>query len=247
MLYHEIIAGHPDEKAALIFKDSIMTYGELRSAVESRACFLQAKGLAKGDRVGLLSKNCPDFAVSYLAVIRAGGVVVPFNFQLAAREIIYIVKDADLKLMLVRQKIDLAEAAAEIGCEEPLQLEFAEMAGMSENALIDYELHENDNCTIIYTSGTTGKPKGAMLTHRNLVANTREFTGVIPLYADDIALVCFTHVPLLCLDRVGQRALASRGQPCDSGDLHLQGYDGSDRKTRRQFLCRCTDHDSTLF
>lgn len=188
MLYHEIIAGHPDEKAALIFKDSIMTYGELRSAVESRACFLQAKGLAKGDRVGLLSKNCPDFAVSYLAVIRAGGVVVPFNFQLAAREIIYIVKDADLKLMLVRQKIDLAEAAAEIGCEEPQQLEFAEMAGMSENALIDYELHENDNCTIIYTSGTTGKPKGAMLTHRNLVANTREFTGVIPLYADDIAL-----------------------------------------------------------
>ena len=85
MLYYEILAGHPEMQTALIFKEQKMTYGQLRESIERRANFLQAKGLQKGDRVGLLSKNCADFVISYFAVIRAGGVVVPFNFQLAPR------------------------------------------------------------------------------------------------------------------------------------------------------------------
>ena len=96
MLYYQIIAEHPAEQIALIFKDQKMTYGELRESVDRRAAYLQAKGVKKGDRVGLLSKNCPDYIISYFAVIRAGGVVVPFNFQLAPREIAYIVKVASI-------------------------------------------------------------------------------------------------------------------------------------------------------
>ena len=188
MLYYEILASHPEIQTALIFKEQKMTYGQLRESIERRANFLQAKGLQKGDRVGLLSKNCADFVISYFAVIRAGGVVVPFNFQLAPREIAYIVKDAGLKLMIVRQKIDLAEALQEIGYTGLTQYDFVEMEEPIAHEFIDYELHEDDNCTIIYTSGTTGKPKGAMLSHKNLVANTREFTAVIIMSSDDIGL-----------------------------------------------------------
>ncbi|MHC1718894.1 MAG: long-chain fatty acid--CoA ligase [Acidaminococcaceae bacterium] len=188
MLYYEILAGHPKMQTALIFKEQKMTYGQLRESIELRANFLQAKGLQKGDRVGLLSKNCADFIISYFAVIRAGGVVVPFNFQLAPREIAYIVKDAGLKLMIVRQKIDLTGALQEIGYTGLVQFDFVEMEEQIEHEFIDYELHEDDNCTIIYTSGTTGKPKGAMLSHKNLVANSREFTAVITMSSEDIGL-----------------------------------------------------------
>lgn len=188
MLYYEILAGHPEMQTALIFKEQKMTYGQLRESIERRANFLQAKGLQKGDRVGLLSKNCADFVISYFAVIRAGGVVVPFNFQLAPREIAYIVKDASLKIMLVRQKIDLTEALQEIDYTDLAQYDFGEMEEQIEHEFKDHELHEDDNCTIIYTSGTTGKPKGAMLSHKNLVANTREFTSVITMSSEDIGL-----------------------------------------------------------
>ena len=188
MLYYEILAGHPEMQTALIFKEQKMTYGQLRESIERRANFLQAKGLQKGDRVGLLSKNCVDFVISYFAVIRAGGVVVPFNFQLAPREIAYIVKDASLKIMLVRQKIDLTEALQEIDYTDLAQYDFGEMEEQIAHEFKDYELHEDDNCTIIYTSGTTGKPKGAMLSHKNLVANTREFTSVITMSSEDIGL-----------------------------------------------------------
>lgn len=188
MLYYEILASHPEMQTALIFKEQKMTYGQLRESIERRANFLQAKGLQKGDRVGLLSKNCVDFVISYFAVIRAGGVVVPFNFQLAPREIAYIVKDASLKIMLVRQKMDLTEALQEIDYTDLAQYEFGEMEEQIAHEFKDYELHEDDNCTIIYTSGTTGKPKGAMLSHKNLVANTREFTSVITMSSEDIGL-----------------------------------------------------------
>ena len=188
MLYYEILAGHPEMRTALIFKEQKMTYGQLRESIECRANFLQAKGLVKGDRVGLLSKNCADFVISYFAIIRAGGVVVPFNFQLAPREIAYIVKDAGLKLMIVRQKIDLAEALQEIAYTGLIQYDFVDMEEAVEHEFINYEMHEDDNCTIIYTSGTTGKPKGAMLSHKNLVANTREFTTVITMSSEDIGL-----------------------------------------------------------
>ena len=188
MLYYEILADHPETQTALIFKEQKMTYGQVRESIERRANFLQAKGLKNGDRVGLLSKNCADFVISYFAVIRAGGVVVPFNFQLAPREIAYIVKDAGLKLMIVRQKIDLAEALQEIDYAGLTQYDFIEMEEPIEHELIDYELHEDDNCTIIYTSGTTGKPKGAMLSHKNLVANSREFIAVITMSSNDICL-----------------------------------------------------------
>ncbi|MGL5207014.1 MAG: long-chain-fatty-acid--CoA ligase [Acidaminococcaceae bacterium] len=187
MLYYEILAGHPEMQTALIFKEHKMTYGQMRASIESRANFLQAKGVKKGDRVGLLSKNCIDFVISYFAVIRAGGIVVPFNFQLASREIAYIVKDAGLKIMLVRQKIDLTEALQEIGYEGINQYTFDEMEEMTEHVFTDYELHEDDNCTIIYTSGTTGKPKGAMLSHKNLVSNTKD-AQVVAMSSEDIGL-----------------------------------------------------------
>lgn len=165
MFFYEIINDHPAEDPALICQDKMLTYGEVREAVTLWAAHLQSRGVCKGDKVGLFSKNCNEFVIAYLAIIKAGGVVVPFNFQLAAPEVAYIVQDAGMRVMVTRQKLELDTALQECGCGQLKQLDFEDLRQPVDR---DYEavaMDDNDNCTIIYTSGTTGYPKGAMLCH----------------------------------------------------------------------------------
>lgn len=107
MLFYEIINDHPAEDPALICQDKMLTYGEVREEVTLWAAHLQRSGVCKGDKVGLFSKNCNEFVIAYLAIIKAGGVVVPFNFQLAAPEVAYIVQDAGMRVMVTRQKLEM--------------------------------------------------------------------------------------------------------------------------------------------
>lgn len=188
MLFYEIINKHPADSPALICQDKMLTYGQLRTEITLWAAHLQSYGVRKGDKVGLFSKNCSEFVIAYLAIIKAGGVVVPFNFQLAAPEVAYIVQDADMKVMVTRQKLELDAALQERGCRPLVQLDFDDLRQTTEYVYTAAELDENDNCTIIYTSGTTGYPKGAMLSHRNLVANAHDFTERVLMYPTDKTL-----------------------------------------------------------
>ena len=189
MLYFDIIAKHPSEKVALIFRDRQLTYGQLRTKIQDWANSLQAKGVQKGDKVGLFSKNCLDFVVAYFAIIKAGGVVVPFNFQLAAREVVYIVKDTSMRVLINRTPLDLTEALAEEGLAGKLtQYTYEDIDQPVTHEFKEYPIEENDNCTIIYTSGTTGKPKGAMLSHKNLITNSIGYTQQLHTNVNDIAL-----------------------------------------------------------
>lgn len=179
MLYYEIIEGKQPDSPALVFRNRTTTYGELVAKVERWAGVLQAKGVQKGDKVGLFSKNSDDYIVAYLAVIKAGGVVVPFNFQLAAKEVAYIVKDTKMKLLLNKEPMELGGALADMGIDWPLVQCTLEELDKGKGEYHKVEMKENECCTIIYTSGTTGRPKGAMLSHRNLVANTESSQKII--------------------------------------------------------------------
>lgn len=166
----------------------MLTYGEVREEVTLWAAHLQSSGVCKGDKVGLFSKNCNEFVIAYLAIIKAGGVVVPFNFQLAAPEVAYIVQDAGMRVMVTRQKLELDAALQECGCGPLKQLDFEDLRQPVDRSYEDIAMDDNDNCTIIYTSGTTGHPKGAMLSHRNLVANAKDFTQRVLMYSSDKTL-----------------------------------------------------------
>ena len=72
MLLNDVFQKHPAEKTAFIFKDQFTTYGEFRKKVLDWAVFLQSQGVKRGDRVGLFSKNSPDFVAAYFAVVKAG-------------------------------------------------------------------------------------------------------------------------------------------------------------------------------
>lgn len=188
MFYDDLIKGKDPERLALVDAQGPVTYGELETRVDHWARFLQERGLEPGERVGLFSRNCSGFVTAYLAVIRAGGVIVPLNFQLAPREVAYILKDAGIRFLITRQPLDLTDALAEQGLTGVQQFLYEDLDVPVTQPLQSVKRQEKDNCTIIYTSGTTGRPKGAMLTHRNLLTNARAYVDAVGQRSDDRVL-----------------------------------------------------------
>lgn len=192
MLVHELVYRGEIDKRVFAGKHDV-TYGQLQERVRRYAAYFYRWGVRPGDRVGLLARNSPEFVYSYLAVVSLRAAVVPINFQLVAPEIAYIVQDSGMRTLVTMGRLDLAAALAAYGYEQPEQLvipEFApglEAAGPAAAPDVG-PADENEACAIIYTSGTTGKPKGAMLSHRNLISNVLSFTAKLPVTAADRVL-----------------------------------------------------------
>ena len=170
MLFCDIIKNQKKKKNVFIFKDKTTTYGEFRKKVNRWSVFLQEQGVKKGDRVGLFSKNSPEFVSAYFAIVNIGAIVVPFNFQLIAPEIAYIVKDTEMKILLTRNKLDVDRALLELGWEVPLkQFTFEEMVPSSEEDPALPEMDENDPAAIIYIRNN-GPPQGGYVKSKKPVA-----------------------------------------------------------------------------
>lgn len=193
MLVHNLIDQGADEQIALFTRKQV-TYRQLREAVDRYRAFFYQQGVRRGDNVGLLSKNSVEFIYSYMAIASLGAVVVPINFQLVAREIAYIIKDAKIKVFVTMTQLDLQSELDAYAYLGPVnQLVIPEFSGQLETADLKPapELGDfagDETCVIIYTSGTTGNPKGAVLSHNNLVSDAKAFTEVITVEADDNVL-----------------------------------------------------------
>ncbi len=181
------------EKTCLRFEGEQWTYDLLRTRAETFAAALRTWGLKPGERVALFLGNSPDFLVAYLGTHLAGGVMVPVNIQYRRGELRHIFEDARVRLCLtdgerrpelegVREELPRLEAVIEAGEE-------------LEDFLSAAEPHEpglpggDDLAVIAYTSGTTGRSKGAMLLHRNLVANIEAICEAWRWTADDHLLL----------------------------------------------------------
>ncbi|HEY8082928.1 MAG TPA: long-chain fatty acid--CoA ligase [Solirubrobacterales bacterium] len=160
---------------AIRLGDVELSFGALDDYSARLATMLGELGLERGDRVGVMLPNVPEFPIAYYGVLRAGGVVVPMNVLLKRREIAFYLEDSGAKLLLVWHGFaeEAREGAAEAGAElieieaGGLEAKLAELEatpGLADTA-------EEDTAVILYTSGTTGKPKGAELTHANLSRN----------------------------------------------------------------------------
>ena len=152
-----------------------LSYGGLDDRSARLAALLREKGLEQGDRVGVMLPNVLEFPIAYYGVLRAGAVVVPMNVLLKQREIAFYLEDSGAKLLLAwhgfaeEARAGAAEAGAELIEVEPSG--FAALLEEHEPAPGLAETAEDDTAVILYTSGTTGKPKGAELTHANLMRN----------------------------------------------------------------------------
>lgn len=193
MLVHELICRGENERPAFINKGHFVSYRQLNENVKKYRDFLYGSGVRPGDNVGLFSKNSPEYVYSYMAITSLGAVMVPLNFQLVPREVAYIVNDANMRTLVTMGRLDLDAALAGTGYTGRLQQlvisDFAcSMDDREQTPAPAVPMSENDICVIIYTSGTTGTPKGAMLSHKNLVSNAAAFTRVLPIGKDDNAL-----------------------------------------------------------
>jgi long-chain acyl-CoA synthetase len=163
------------ESPAIRLGDFELTYGQLDDGSARLATQLRDKGLQQGARVGVMLPNVPQFPVAYYGVLRAGGIVVPMNVLLKRREIAFYLEDSGAQLLLAWHGFveEAGEGAAETGAEliEVEPSAFAAALAEVEPTSVLADTAEDDTAVILYTSGTTGKPKGAELTHANLMTN----------------------------------------------------------------------------
>ena len=180
-----IIDPHPDDTVAVISRGKTTTYGTLRKQVAGMRGGLVGLGLEPGDRVGIVAANNWYFVVSYLAVLGAGGVVVPLNptsptpelqHQLAAIGARIVIAGPSAKPTvseLNRAELPVLEhlvfSAGDLGADD---LRLDDLVAADPVPLVDRA--STDLAVLIFTSGTAGSPKAAMLTHGNLLANLEQ-------------------------------------------------------------------------
>ncbi len=176
MLVHEIINRGQGSDIAIVDNGRRITYAEARDGLKKFRNRLYALGIRQGDCVAVFSRNSAEFIYAYLGAASIGAICVPINFQLSLRETAYILKNANVKIILTYTPLALDEyfSGEEFKPEQFDIATFGEKDFEIDAPELPPDFDANTPCAIIYTSGTTGNPKGAVLSHKNLVRNTEQ-------------------------------------------------------------------------
>ena len=202
--FYEIItfqAKKRKNKVALLIDDQKVTYKEILEATDRLAAFLSQKGVKEGDKVALFLRNSPEFIYSIFAISKLGAILVPINTFLKEEELNYILQDSGSSILLastIHEKvIDSSQAntlCSFIVWEGDKKTEGDDLFRFNEiiKSGVSVEHRQRgfeETAIIIYTSGTTGKPKGAMLSNRNIISNVFSGQKTVNVKARDRAIV----------------------------------------------------------
>jgi len=155
-----------------------LSYREAHEAIRKTAAYLRSLGLEKGAKIALTGKNSPEWAIAYLAILEAGAVVVPIDYQLSLAETVNLVNASDSVILFVDE-----EKAAELKAACPGISKILSLFEGGDDYILGLQVPpgqaqpaaippgEEDLAAILFTSGTTGTPKGVMLSHGNLVSD----------------------------------------------------------------------------
>ncbi len=169
---------YPNRPAFTVYEpDRVsLTYQEALDRIVQVAGFLHQQGVLHGDRVAVSGKNSPEWAIAYLAILYAGAIVVPIDYQLTDREVENLLRASDSKLLFVDEEKYEHFAQQKGEYNVPVQSLSPKKEGYIYN--LSGSLDEkwqparvDELAAILFTSGTTGRPKGVMLTHKNFVAD----------------------------------------------------------------------------
>jgi long-chain acyl-CoA synthetase len=184
-LLTQTVQSHGD-RIALKLDEQELNYAFVNEGASRIAGLLRARGIEPGDRVGIMLPNVPYFPVVYYGILRAGGVVVPMNVLLKAREVDFYLSDSGAKTLFVWHGF-AAEAPADAITVTPG--EFEQLVISADPVREDVQRQGDDTAVILYTSGTTGTPKGAELTHDSLRTNCEVTAKTLAqLTPDDVIL-----------------------------------------------------------
>ena len=176
----EITAHAVPERTALIYEQEFISFATLLERMKRVASFLRARGIQPGDRIAIQVDNRPEFAYVSGGVLMCGAVLVAINVMYLEDEIRYILQNSGARLLFsidalagraqaVRSDLPDFEEVIVIGQTRPESIAFETVLSCPPAESILYP-HGNDLALLQYTSGTTGQPKGAMLTHKNVVS-----------------------------------------------------------------------------
>jgi len=214
-----ISAEKHSHRIAIVFGQKKINYQTLDELTSQIACGLIDLGIKKKDRVALFLDNCPEFVISYFSVLKAGAVVVPINYMFKIEEAKYILQDSEaICLITSRTYVDMAEElrlrvdslkyiiTTAKAREDTIDLHRVKKTDTEKLSKVSVD--PSDLAVILYTSGTTGFPKGAMLSHYNLISNAIDSSQairvnhrdtlicILPLFHSFAATVCM-NLPLL--------------------------------------------------
>ena len=170
----------PDKKA-VIFGNKSFTFSQLDQGADRVANFLARRGIKRGERVAIVFPNIPEFVIVYFGIIRLGAIGVPLDFRFKGDELSSVLIDADVKALFtlknkfVEIESDLSGARSLLHTVVLFEGEHPEAFSLetllkddAPKKLDEVKIDENEEALYLYTSGTTGKPKGVVLTFRNL-------------------------------------------------------------------------------
>ncbi len=185
-------AEHFPDKTAIYFHESTIFYAQLKHRVDALAAHLIARNVRRGDCILLAFERRPEIIISFLAVVKAGGIAVPLNFKGSEREI-------DKIRNLSHPTGTLYQPELLHAIRKPTGSEWIQAVDLDDKALFSTEfdpegfpdLDPNDTIYLNFTSGSTGLPKAASATHRQLYANTRDCCDVLGLTDADVHLPLF--------------------------------------------------------
>jgi long-chain acyl-CoA synthetase len=167
------------ERIAVTFGDQSLTYARLDAQASRLAAGLHAAGIRAGDNVVLSCPNLPLFPIAYFGILKAGAAVVPINVLLKPREVAYHLRDSHAKAVIAFEgtpELPTGQACVAAAAETGTPRVFLLPRDLPSLLRDDPSFHParrepHDTAVILYTSGTTGRPKGAELTHANMVGN----------------------------------------------------------------------------
>ncbi|MBN2767592.1 MAG: long-chain-fatty-acid--CoA ligase [Campylobacterales bacterium] len=202
--FYEMIASHASrggKKTALFLDKRKISYKELLGLADTFAAYLNNRGVGKGDNVTLFLRNSIEYVITLIALSKLGAVSVPTNTFLKSEELHYILEDCNAKMLIASA---IHEKVVREGVPQRLQMsivwegELDDIIGGDQlfSKALEFggdvecrNLSLDDLSLIFYTSGTTGKPKGAMLSYRNVFSNSIAGSKTIGVHSKDRAIV----------------------------------------------------------
>jgi acyl-CoA synthetase (AMP-forming)/AMP-acid ligase II len=185
-------------RMAIHYGEQHLSYAELNERVGRLAQALRTLGIQPGDRVAIVQRNGPAVLETLFASFRIGATAVPINVRLHAEEVAFISQDCGARALVATAEYAESALRAREQTSElqvigvgsiPDALDYEALLAAADPLKADVEIDPSDIAWLFYTSGTTGKPKGAMLTHRNLLAMTMNyFADVHTLSSEDVVL-----------------------------------------------------------
>lgn len=197
----------PDNEA-LVHRDRRWTYAEFRRDADRFAHALTELGIKKGDHVCIFMGNCAEFAIAFYGILKVGATAVSVSSMCRCEEVEYMATNSEAKALVAGSDyLEEVPARSDMpSVEQVVAVESAERSSPAEVEGVDHGFWDvirdrpehfatvytdrDDGAEIIYTSGTTGKPKGAVLTHGNVVSNTYSTAHQTGMSPDD-RLICF--------------------------------------------------------